>query len=169
MPSTYTPIATTTLGSSTQTVTFSSIPSTYTDLICVLNPAATSDAGSAIRMRINGDTSSNYSVTYLQGLGSSANSARESGTMMALGYQIGIYTGIKSIYLLHFMNYSNSSVYKTILMRSNNSNDGTSANVGLWQSTSAINEISFRVGNYDSPTSNWAANSMFTLYGIKAA
>lgn len=166
--STYTPIATTTLSSTATTVTFSSIPSTYTDLVCILNVGATADVGGAIRLRLNGDTGSNYSVNYLQGLGSSANSAKESGTMMALGYQIGVYTGIKHTYLLNFMNYKNTSVFKNILMRSNGA-DGTSANAGLWRSTSAINEISFRIGNYDSPTGTWAIGSQFTLFGITAA
>ena len=53
--STYTPIATTTLGSA-GTITFSSIPSTYTDLVIVLNGngsrvAGTDDTG----LRLNSD------------------------------------------------------------------------------------------------------------------
>jgi len=168
MPVTYTPIASTTLSSTATTVTFSSIPSTYTDLVAVLNVGATADVGSAIRLRFNGDSSSNYSVTYAQGLGSTANSARETGTMMAFGYQIGIYTGIKHSYILNIMNYKNPSTYKGVLMRSNGT-DGTSINVGLWRSTSAINEVSFRIGNYDSPSGTWAIGSQFTIYGIATA
>jgi hypothetical protein len=43
MAATYTPIASITLGATATSVTFSSIPSTYTDLILVMNGSSTSD------------------------------------------------------------------------------------------------------------------------------
>ena len=75
--STYTPIATTTASGSASSVTFSSIPSTYTDLVIVadiLGAASTADAV----LRFNSDTTSNYSETVIRGDGSSAASARYS-------------------------------------------------------------------------------------------
>jgi hypothetical protein len=60
------------------------------------------------------------------------------------------------------MNYSNSTTYKTILGRSNAATSGTSAAVGLWRSTSAINSI--EIG-----TVSFTAGSTFSLYGIAAA
>jgi len=54
MPKTYEPIATTTLGSNQTTITFSSIPSTYTDLVIVSNMGTTTASYPFIRF--NGDT-----------------------------------------------------------------------------------------------------------------
>jgi hypothetical protein len=64
----------------------------------------------------------------------------------------------------NFMNYSNTTTYKTILSRSNNSAIGTDAVVGLWRSTAAINTIKILPAN-----NAFEVGSSFTLYGIKAA
>jgi hypothetical protein len=69
MASTYTPIATTTLGSAATSYTFTSIPTTYTDLILIVN-AKNASTGSYPKMQVgNGsvDTGNNYSRTYLTG------------------------------------------------------------------------------------------------------
>lgn len=169
MPGTYEPIQTQTLGSSTQTVTLSSIPGTYTDLVLVISPASATSSGSAIRMRINGDTTaSSYSSIYLQGLGSSSNSAKEQNDL-SLGWQIGVTNSFVNAYILHFMNYSNTTTFKTFLGRGNSGIDGTAAQVHSYRSTSAITSMSFTIGPYSSPNNNFATGSTFTLYGIKAA
>ena len=71
---TYTPIATTTLGSATGAVTFSSIPSIYTDIVLVCNDIRNGAAVTAIQL--NGDTGTNYSQTLVAGNGTSAVSSR---------------------------------------------------------------------------------------------
>jgi len=76
MPSTYTPIATTTLGSAASSVTFSSISGAYTDLVLV--GAGTLASNLYLNVKFNNDTGSNYSRTELYGDGSSAASYRES-------------------------------------------------------------------------------------------
>lgn len=168
MPATYEPIQTQTLGSATQTVTLSSIPGTYTDLVLVMSVASENSSGSAVRMRINGDTNSNYSTHYIQGLGSgNGNSAREADA--SLGYQIGVTNSFVNAYILNFMDYSNTTTFKNYIGRINSTIDGTAANVMTYRSTSAITSLSFRIGNYSSPTANFATGSTFTLYGIKAA
>ena len=165
MAKTYEPIATQTLGSSTTAVQFSSIPQTYTDLVLVMAPMATSD-GQQFLMRVgNGgnDTGSNYSMTILTGNGSSATSIRGSNrTSIAVDYYGAIDTTAKSNYIVHFQNYSNTTTNKTILLRSN-TGYATEANVALWRgSNAAIDTISvFNV--------TFATGSTFTLYGIKAA
>jgi hypothetical protein len=78
---TYFPIATTTLGSSSASVTLSSIPSTYTDLLLVCNLTANT-APLNMGIRFNSDTSSLYSGTALGGNGSTAASTRYSGTLL---------------------------------------------------------------------------------------
>jgi hypothetical protein len=161
MPTTYEPIATTTLGSAASSVTFSSIPGTYTDLIVVMN-YANSTGLADVYFQFNGDTGSNYSRTQLFGTGSAAGSNR--GTNETAFNGVGYVGTTWSQSISHIMNYSNTTTNKTILVR----NDGTSnlvmANVGLWRNTSAITSILIGYS-----TNNFIAGSTFTLYGIKAA
>lgn len=166
MASTYTPIATTTLGSDQASVTFSSIPSTYTDLILVTNEKQSGARVSAIQL--NSDTGTNYSWTELYGTGSAAGSSRSSSTArIYYGYNAGYSdsTNFDANAIIHIMNYANSTTYKTVLIRANNATNGTDATVGLWRSTAAINTIYLYMDNL----SNYKAGSTFTLYGIKAA
>jgi len=162
--STYTPIATQTLGSAAASVTFSSIPQGYTDLILVCN-IAQSSGNNSLRYRFNGDTGSNYSDTYLTGNGTTAASGRDTSQTSGTSYVTGS-TTIETSYILQFMNYSNSTTYKTVLSRSNRANSEVAADVGLWRSTSAINSISLAMGG-SFPTNNFATGSTFSLYGIQ--
>lgn len=162
--STYEPIATTTLGSATATVTFSSISGSYTDLILVANLISTSSARVKVRVG-NGsvDTGSNYSYTILVGNGTSASSGRESNITELNYYWNAIPSGWSN-YIIQFQNYSNATTNKTVLGRGNSTAVETFANVGLWRSTSAINIIEIRAN-----TGSFDTNSTFTLYGILAA
>lgn len=164
MANTYEPIATQTLGSATATVTFSSIPSTYTDLVLITSVKTTSAAQNLL-MRVNSDTGSNYSTTLVTGSGSSTASVRTSnatqGALDNYGYAD---TASNNITIVNLMNYSNTSTYKTWLSRANNAGNGTTALVGLWRSSSAINAIEIFIGS-----NTMTAGSTFTLYGIKAA
>ena len=162
MPSTYTPIATQTLGSATASVTFSSISGTYTDLILVVAGQATG-AQRNLLLQFNGDTASNYSATILYGDGSSAGSVRvTSQTSANVG---GIDSTSQSNTIAHIMNYSNSTTYKTILGRGNSSSNIVAAKVALWRSTSAITSIVAFLAASDTFTTG----TTFTLYGVKSA
>jgi hypothetical protein len=79
---TYVPIATANGTGSNSTITFSSIPSTYTDLVLIIGGGSTS-ASVVSQLQFNGDTGSNYSWTALYGTGSAASSARSSNTTTA--------------------------------------------------------------------------------------
>jgi hypothetical protein len=163
---TYEAIATQTLGSAAASVTFSSIPSTYTDLVLVTNEKQTGGRASAIQF--NGDTASNYSMTEMYGDGATAGSIRLSN-YARIYYAYDVFADTSNFGLTtitHLMNYSNTTTNKTILTRASNANGGgTSAMVGLWRSTSAITSIYLYLDNL----SNFAAGSTFSLYGIKAA
>lgn len=170
MPQTYTPIATTTLTSNQATVTFSGISSAYTDLKVIFNGAiSTADANTFVRVGNSSvDTGSNYSATFLEGRATTANSGRfTSQTSMQVDYYGSISTTNSSL-LLDFMNYSNTSIYKTVLSRYGNNTStsykGVGALVGLWRSTAAINIITFSLGS-----GNFTTGSTFTLYGILKA
>jgi len=160
MPSTYTPIATQTLGSSAATVTFSSIPATYTDLIIIINGNVSNDTNAY--MRFNGDSSSLYSFTELYGNGSSAGSGRDTNnTRVGIG---NLYTGAINTTIINLQNYANTTTNKTCLTRENSSSNLVLASVGLYRSTSAISSIVFSLLS----TFTFSAGSTFTLYGVKA-
>jgi hypothetical protein len=164
MPQTYTPIATQNLGTAAASVTFSSIPSTYTDLIMIVSGKASS-VSQSLRAIFNGDTASNYSTTLLSGTGTTATSSRE--TDRSDGILFGVATlSNNSSCIYHIFNYSNTIVYKTVTgRRSSGPNANVAADVGLWRNTAAINTIAITLDG----SQNIAAGSTFTLYGIKAA
>ena len=154
---TYTAIATQTLGSAVSSVTFSSIPSTYTDLVMVV--AGTVNSATAMDVTFNSDTGSNYSRTLLTGDGSSASSSRVSN---ATNLGLGFLSTSQSVSIIQLMNYANTTTFKTILARGNAADNRTVATVGLWRSTSAITSINFAGATYQTGTT-------FSLYGILAA
>lgn len=165
---TYTPIATTTLSSAAASYTFSSIPSTYTDLVIVgsIRVSKPSDVSAGTLLRFNGDSGSNYSTTLLTGSGTSpaATSRNTSNTYIVYADVAALNTTSEyTAVIWNFMNYSNNTTYKTVLGRSNPP-DSTRALVGLWRSTSAINSITIYGSSYDI-----AAGTTLTLYGITAA
>ena len=164
---TYEPIATNTLTGTAASVTFSSISGAYTDLVLIVR--ASFDVTGDIRFRINGDTASNYSFTYLYGDGTSAGSIRAANGSTGLGDYYGAVTTTlgESNQLFSFMNYANATTYKTVLVRANRASGGTDAGVNLYRSTSAITSISLARGSGFGGT--WQTGSTFTLYGIKAA
>jgi hypothetical protein len=162
MASTYEKIATTTLGSATATVTFSSISGSYTDLVLVYS-GTNSDSNAGMRLQVNSDTGSNYSDTQLNGYSSGANSSRSSN---ATAVDISFGSTERTTSIANFMNYSNTTTYKTILARTGVGGGvgAVRANVILWRNTAAINAISiFRESGQTIST-----GSTFTLYGIKA-
>ena len=164
MPSTYTPIATTTLGSAVNSYTFSSIPSTYTDLVIVLQIKGS--ATTAITCQFNGDTAGNYSYTILRGDGSSASSTRATSASQALLTNLASPTSTNfSAILVNVANYSNATTYKTLISRANEAASGVDAIVSLWRSTAAINSIKLMADG----GINMAIGSTLTLYGIAAA
>jgi hypothetical protein len=162
MPKTYEPIQTTTLGSNQATVTFSTIPQTYTDLILIIAGTITS-GGLDMFVKINSDTGSNYSYTQLYGTGSTAASSRASSQSIA---SVGAISITQSNAILHFMNYSNSTTYKTILSRANRSDAVVALYCNLWRSTASISSIEISSGN---PAGTFVSGSTFTLYGVKSA
>ena len=157
---TYVAIATNTLGSATASVTFSSIPATYTDLVlvCIGKMVSGGDANQPITF--NGDSSALYSRTFMYGDGTSALSGRASGTTN-LGFPYWNSTNPVTT-ITQIMNYSNTTTNKTAISRNAGSSTVT-AEVGLYRSTSAISSITLTGGV------NFATGSTFSLYGIKAA
>lgn len=158
MPATYEPIATTTLGSSATSYTFSSIPGTYTDLVVIVCNTSTSGAVNPY-VQFNGDTGGNYSDTRLYGYGTGQGSARDSSII------IGDSTTSQNTFIVNVMNYANTTTYKTTISRGSVTDSSVTATVGLWRSTAAITSVKINQGG----AASFATGSTFTLYGIKSA
>lgn len=161
MAITYEKIATTTLGSNASSVTFSSIPSTYTDLRIAC--AVTSTAANNNYMLFNSDAGANYSSTYIQGTGSAAQSGRVASA--AYGYVDYAGTTGQHTITVDIMNYSNTTTFKSYLSRGGDSGTVTMAYIGVWRNTAAISTILFGNG----AASGLLAGTTISLYGIKAA
>ena len=167
---TYTPIATNTLGSAAASLTFSSIAGTYTDLVLVMS-ARTDNTGTGATycVRYNSDSSAIYSLTALEGNGSTAISERYTGVSYAESGRLNTSSSSNTtpnLSIVNIMNYANTTTYKTALTRSSASNEtyAVDAEVTLWRSTAAISSL------YIYPSSgNFVAGSIFSLYGIAAA
>jgi len=165
MASTYEPIATYTIsGTSTSVITWSSIPSTYTDLVLIAD-AKLDVSGQGINLTFNNDTASNYSSTRLYGSGSGSGSSDRQSNGAYLNFALGNVDSGQLI-IANIMNYSNGTTYKTCLLRQNTASAFVGALVGLWRATpAAINRIDLTSGG----TSKYVAGSTFTLYGVKSA
>jgi hypothetical protein len=152
---TYTPLATVTLGSSAASVTFSSIPATYRDLILIFEGTQSSSAD--LTFTLNGDTSNRTGVV-MYGDGSSAGS----GTRTA--GEIGYITSGRSNMIIQVMDYSATDKHKTLLSRSNAPAEAVGAYASRWASTAAV--TSFAVVATGGRTIGSA--STFSLYGVIA-
>lgn len=169
MAITYEPIATTTTTTASPAITFSSIPQTYTDLFLVISIRANSTPTSfGTGIRFNNDTGSNYSRTVLYAWsGSNAVSFRDTN-QTRIFYSAGNTTASRfNVIRLNIINYSNASIYKTVIARNDDISDVSSASSALWRNTNAITSVT--ITPYDDNSTGFATGSTFTLYGIKAA
>lgn len=156
--STYSQIASFTLTGTSSQITFSSIPSTYTDLRLV---GSFQDSGEAAYVRFNTSTG-NYSRTLLYGYGSVASTTNGFGmTNIPYGGALNSF----NTNCLDILNYKSTSMYKTVLFDQNEAGSFVANHVCLWESTSAINRIDI----YATSANSLKAGSTFSLYGIAAA
>jgi hypothetical protein len=170
MPATYEPIATTTLGSAAASITFSSIPATYTDISIVFVGIESGVTQISKRIYFNGDTGTNYSATKLGGQGSSAYSANNTndGGLRFASDQNGDASGTIPVFTtFDIFSYAGSTNKTTLIATSSDQNGSgyVQRTVGLWRNTAAITEIRFGFNS----AATWAAGTTATLYGIKNA
>lgn len=153
---TYTALATLTLSSSASSVTFSSIPATYRDLVLVISGTTTTDKD--IWARFNGDTGTNYSGVRMLGNGSSTVSDSQTGQTFA---DLGGMTTTQSDAIVNIMDYSATDKHKTTVHRNNKGAAYTLARANRWASTSAITSVAVIAS-----TGLFGSGSTFSLYGI---
>lgn len=173
MPATYTLIASNTLGSDTASITFSSIPGTYTDL--VLRFTARTNVGGnmeRIELRLNGNSNTLYSYTQLEGnssAGSSSNASDQTIVRTAVANGDNTTASTFASGEIYIPSYT-ASQNKPIGSFSVTENNATTANAAyinatsnLFRSTTAISSVALTGGN----SGNFLSGSSFFLYGIK--
>lgn len=147
------------LGSAVNSVTFSSIPGTYKDLIMEISCVSQG----WMYGRINGDSGTNYSRTALRGDGTAASSFRGSNQTL-MDYSVDFGSAGRGVFVIQFNSYANTSMNKTVLYRGGLTTTYVQAGVILWRSTGAITSLSFYPDGYTGY--NFAVGSTFRLYGI---
>jgi len=167
MPSSRYLISSQTLGSAAASVTFSSIPATYTDLVIRHSSRATT-SNLSLFMKINGATTG-LSVTLLGGDGGSAFSYRSpadySGEWFGYKSTSGNTANTFGSGELYIPSYT-ASQNKPFSSVSASENNGTTAYMAaaakLWSNVAAITSIELYGQSGDLDT-----GSSFYLYGIK--
>ena len=173
------PISSVILSSTTASVTFDSIPQTYTHL--QIRGSAKSSRSDVVvnnyTMRLNSDTGSNYKNHYIQGGYSSTpqlstgHSGPENWIYMPTGTTAlasDIFTALV-IDIADYKNTNKNTVTKTFLGYDVNGTTGSyggsiSLCSGLWLNTNAVTSITLSPEGY-----SWIAGTSFALYGIKGA
>ena len=160
---TYTPISTQTLGSAAASITFSSIPGTYTDLRLVLT--CTTSVADIVAMNFNSDAGINYSSCYIYGTGATASGGSFTGRSLCFLHGNGVTsTTVPSNFEADIFSYAGST-NKTYLATAGldfNGSGTVELTCGLWRSTAAITNIKLSLNN----ANNFSTGTIATLFGI---
>jgi hypothetical protein len=168
---TYTLISSNVLASSAATVTFSSIPATYTDLVVRASVRNDNDAfNGGFILRLNNDTSSLYSNTVLRGNGSDASSFQQTGTSSFIGTVNATMSASNTfsnveIYIPLYTVSQSKPFSSAFAMEDNSSTAFQGAVADLYRSNTTITQINC----ISSGTALWVSGSSFYLYGISNA
>lgn len=170
-------IASTTLGTDTATITFSSIPADYQHLqirmISRMN-AYNANANIVSYLRFNGDSSTTYWFHWLEGNGSAASAGGTSNTRINIRSSVmdtnNSNVNAFAVALIDIHDYANASKNTTVRYLAGNDKNTSdaayriTAGSGLWPVTTAVNSISLT-----NEIDKYEAGSTFALYGIKGA
>ena len=171
MPSTYTLISSNVLASSAASVTFSAIPSTYTDLVLRLSTRISeADTKASLYVQYNSSTTAAYSRTRLIGDGSTASSSRASNSATGLITVTDATNatantfGSTEIYIPNYAGSTNKPASVDSRSENNATEAYTDSLAWLWSNTAAITSITI-YGNLNA--GSFVSGSSFYLYGIK--
>ena len=163
-------IASATGNGSSGTITFSSIPSTYTSLQLRMSVLCTAD-NQALYMIVNGITTDSYTYHILNGDGATVTatgSGYTGGAQINIGYSRNVMSTAPKVAIVDIHNYASTTQLKTIrtftgVDRNTSSNDLTLQS-DLVNTTSAISSISLFFN-----ANSFASGTTISLYGIKGA
>jgi hypothetical protein len=158
---TYTPLATITLTGTASSVTFSSIPATYRDLVLVVEHKVS--GGGETDVQFNADTGNNYStVTMRAGASASTFSATFTSNGIKPQNSVGGSTTVGDFFRLEIMDYSATDKHKTSLLKSGNGSTSFVQNHAVrWLNTAAITSVKCTASG-----TTYAVGSTFSLYGV---
>jgi hypothetical protein len=157
---TYTLIDSEVLASAAASVTFSSIPADYRDLVLVFNGSTTFSGLGQLQLVYNSNTGDVYKRVNMTGNGSSADSGGGSNSNVVVG---NTNNTTLSLSIIQIMDYSATDKHKTSLIRNNNSAINTEAAAVRFESTSVITSILAQTN-----ATSFAAGSTFYLYAIES-
>jgi hypothetical protein len=167
MANTYTLISSSTPSGTPSSVTFSSIPQTYTDLVLTGSVKDTSDFQTVINWLLRLNSNTTYSYTNLRGLLSAKYTARGTGSYAeGVGPILSKDANSFTNFELYLPNYTNSlskpfNFSSVSLNTTNFSGRAIHESANLSVMTSAVSSMTFFT------TQGFAAGSSFYLYGIK--
>lgn len=165
---TYTFIGATTVATAASTITFSSIPGTYTDFILTGFARQNAQLDSPY-VQMNGDSGANYNENWIVGLNTTVTESLYNGTNgLGMGYGGQGYAPWQEFGAnqIHVMGYSDAAKYKstTSYGGSANSGSGVEYHSTMWKSIAAITSITCKMN-----TGPWVVGSVIALHGILAA
>jgi hypothetical protein len=170
MANTYQLISSTTVSTAVSSITLSSIPATYKDLVVRTSTRSSYAANIVLGgLRFNGNSSSIYSdIELYYTAGAAANTLFSANNFMYTNYSSANTStastfGNNEIYIPNYAGSTNKPVSSTNVAENNSTDAGVAYIAGLWSSTAAITSITLFPGG----GSNFATGSSFYLYGIK--
>jgi hypothetical protein len=172
MAITYVNIASQTLNTTTSSISFNSIPSTYTDLFIRFSARSTGSQSRRFDIRYNGDSATNYSNTYIDSASKSntnTNSVRVSNRAQLDSFAMETEDSTASTFSnsdFYIPNYLSTNSKPSCIFSVTGTNatrvDGLAINAGLYRGSSAISSISITALG-----TGFVSGSSFYLYGIK--
>jgi len=169
MANTYTLISSVTVGSGgTATMSFTSIPSTYTDLVLVTS-TRTNRAGNILdelNLTFNSNTSS-YSWRRLLGEASASSDTGSNRTVILSNGSTSTASTFDNslVYIPNYSSSNNKSFSVDSVMEQNATATARQLIVGLWSNSAAITQIDLT----SSSSSNFVQYSTAYLYGISSS
>jgi hypothetical protein len=165
----YIALATTTLGASTASVTFSSIPTSVggvalRDLVIIANGNVSNGFENCI-IRLNG-SSSGYSNVLMSGGSGGVTSRTDDTTNFRFSFYSGWNNVSRGTIIAQIFDYSQNNKHKTALGRSNTPSggvfQGSDAGAGRWASNDVVTSLQCLSGS----GITFLAGTTFSLYGI---
>jgi hypothetical protein len=168
MANTYKLISSNTLGSTAASVTFSSIPSTYTDLVLKCSTRDTNAAQWVSAFLQVNSTTSSYSYTYLRGNGEAVVSQRDTAQAKFFVANNNADASTSStfsnfeIYIPNYAGATNKVIYSNAAGENNSTTPVYLAAItGLLSNTSAVTSLTMLA------STSFIGGSSFNLYGVK--